>query len=62
MDQDIPTGQFPTAESGPIAQRLTGTPDWINMNQEDINLALESLPNPLEGPILPGISTQQAIR
>jgi hypothetical protein len=65
MDQDmIPAGQFPTvtAQSGPIAQFLSGMPDWMNMTPEDINLAgLGSLPNPSEGHILPGISLQEAI-
>jgi hypothetical protein len=44
MDQDIPAWQFPTAQSGPIAQFLNGMPDWMNMTPEDINLAVESLP------------------
>jgi hypothetical protein len=61
MDQDIPARQFPTAQSGPIAQFLNGMPDWMNMTPEDINLAVESLPNPSEGHILPGISLQEAI-
>jgi hypothetical protein len=54
MDQFIPTGQFPTAESGPIAQILTEMSDWMNMTPEILNLALEILrfPNlPLERPI-----------
>jgi hypothetical protein len=46
MDQDIPARQFPTAQSGPIAQFLNGMSDWMNMTREDINLAVESLPNP----------------
>ena len=58
MDKDIPAWQFPTAQSGPIAQFLNGMPDWMNMTPEDINLAVESLPNPSEGHILPGISLQ----
>ncbi len=58
MDQDILAGQFPTAQSGHIAQFLNGMPDWMNLNPEDINLAVESLPNPLEEP---GISLQEAI-
>ncbi len=58
MDQDIPARQFP---SGPIAQFLNGMPDWIKMTPEDINLAVESLPNPSEGHILPGILLQEAI-
>ena len=63
MDQDIPARQFPTAISGPIAQFLNGMPDWMNMTMtpEDINLAVESLPNPSEGHILPGILLQEAI-
>jgi hypothetical protein len=49
IDQDIPAGQFLTAQSGPIAQFLNGMPDWINMTPEDISVAVEtrdSLPNP----------------
>ena len=61
MDQDIPARLFPTARSGPIAQFLNGMPDWMNMTPEDIDLAVESLPNPSEGHILPGISLQEAI-
>ncbi len=61
MNQDIPAGQSRTAQSGPIAQFLNGMPDWMNMTPEDINLAVESLPNPLEWHILPGISLQEAI-
>jgi hypothetical protein len=30
-------------------------PDWMNMTPEDISLAVESLPNPSAGLILPGI-------
>jgi hypothetical protein len=58
MEQDIPAGQFPTSYPGPIHQLLSGIPDWMNINQEDLNLALESLPIPLKGPISPGISLQ----
>ncbi len=61
MDQKISAGQFPTAQSERIAQFLNGMPDWMNMTPEDINLAVESLPNPSEGHILPGISLQEAI-
>jgi hypothetical protein len=61
MDQDIPGGQFPIAQSGPIAQFLNGMPDWMNMTPGDINLAVESIPNPSEGHILPGISLQEAM-
>ncbi len=43
MDQNIPAGHFPTADSGPISQFLTGMPDWMKMSQEDLNLALASL-------------------
>jgi hypothetical protein len=60
MDQDIPARQFPTALSGTIAQFLNGMPDWMNMTPEDINLAVESLPNPSERHILPGILLQEA--
>jgi hypothetical protein len=52
MDQDISAGQFLTAQSGPIAQFLNGMPDLMNMTPEDINLAVESLPNPSEGHVL----------
>ncbi len=38
MDQDIPAGQFPTAYPGPIHQFLSGIPDWMNINQEDLHL------------------------
>jgi hypothetical protein len=55
MDQDIRARQFPTAQSGPIAQFLNGMPDWMNMTPEDVILAVENLPNPSEGHILPGI-------
>ena len=55
MDQDIPADQFPTAQSGPIAQYLNGMTDRMNMTPEDNNLAVESLSNPSEGHILPGI-------
>jgi hypothetical protein len=61
MDQYIPAGQFPTAKSGPIAQFLNGMPDWVNMTPEDINLAVESLPNPSQGHIPPAISLHDAI-
>ncbi len=43
MNQDIPAGQFPTTETGQIAQFLTCMPDWMKMNQDGPNLALESL-------------------
>jgi hypothetical protein len=48
MDQDIPAEQFkfPTADPGPIHHFLSGIPDWRNINQEDLNLALESFPIP----------------
>jgi hypothetical protein len=63
MGQDIFAGKFLTAQSGPIAQFLSGMPNWMNKTPEDINLALavESLHNPPEGHILPGISLQEAI-
>ncbi len=51
MDQDIPAGELPTAESGPIAHFLTDMPESMNMTPEDLNLALKSLRIPLEGPI-----------
>ncbi len=62
MDQDIPAGQFPTAYPGPIHRFLSGIPDWMNINQEDLDRALESLPFPLKGPIPPGIFLQEAIQ
>jgi hypothetical protein len=37
-------------------------PDWMNMTPEDINLAVESILNPSEGHILPGILLQEAER
>ena len=54
MDQDIPAGQFCTAQSGPIAHFLSGMPGWMNMTQENLNQALESLPVPVEGELPPG--------
>jgi hypothetical protein len=62
MDQDVPAGQFPTADPGPIHHFLGGMPDWKNINAEDLNMALKSLAIPLKGPILPGISPQEAIQ
>jgi hypothetical protein len=59
MDQDIPAWQFPTAQSGPMAQLLNGLLDWMNMTPEDINLAEESLPN--HSQILPGMLLHEAI-
>ena len=61
MDQDDPAGQFPNADPGPIHQFLSGIPDWLNFNPEDLDRALESLPIPLKGPVPPGISLQDAI-
>jgi hypothetical protein len=61
MDKDISARRFPTAQSGPIAQFLNGMPDWMNMTPKDINLAVENLPNPSEGHILPGILLQETI-
>ncbi len=48
---------------GSAGSSVSGMPYWMtrNMTPEDINLAVESIPNPLEGQILPGISMQQAI-
>jgi hypothetical protein len=60
MDFDD-AGKFLTAQSGPIAQFLDGMPNWMNMTPEVINLAVDSLPNPSEGHILPGISLQEAM-
>jgi hypothetical protein len=39
MAQDIPAGQFLTADPGPIHHFLSGIPDWMIINQEDLNLA-----------------------
>jgi hypothetical protein len=61
MDQDVPAGQFPTADPGPIHQFLSGIPDWLNFNPEDLDRALKSLPIPLKGPSPPGTSLQDAI-
>jgi hypothetical protein len=65
MDQDVPAGQFPSADPGPIHQFLSGIPDWLNFNPEDLDRALdsslESLLIPLKGPSPPGISLQDAI-
>ncbi len=61
MDQDDPAGQFPTVNPGPIHQFLSGIPDWLNFNPEDLDWALESLSIPLKGPSPPGISLQDAI-
>ncbi len=58
--QAISAGQFPTAKSGPIAQFLTSMPDWMKPTPEDLNLASETLPIPLKGPITPGRSLQVA--
>jgi hypothetical protein len=46
----------------PILDLLSGMPYWMNINREDLNLALESIPIPLKGPIPPGISLQEAIQ
>ncbi len=51
----------PLQDRGPIYQFLSGIPDWLNFNPEDLDRALESLPIPLKGPIPPGISLQDAI-
>jgi hypothetical protein len=59
MDKDIAARQFLTAQSGLIVQFLNGLADWMNMPPEDINLAVESLPNPSEGHILTGVLLQQ---
>jgi hypothetical protein len=61
--EDIIAGQFLTAQSGIwiLAQFWNGTPDWMNMTPDDIDQAVESLPNPLDGYILPIISLQEAM-
>jgi hypothetical protein len=51
----------PASQYGPISQFLNGMPDWMKMTPDDINLAVESLPYPSEGHILPGISLQDTI-
>ena len=61
MEQDMPAGQFPTAQCGPIAQFLSGMPYWMNMTPADLNKALKSLPVPAEGPFPPRISLHGAI-
>ena len=61
MDQDDPACQFPTVDPGPIHQFLSGIPDWLNFNPEDLDRALESLPIPLKGQTIPKISFQDAI-
>ena len=61
MDQDDPAGQFTTVDPGPIHQFLSGIPDWLNFNPDDLDRALESLPIPLKGPNPPRISLQDAI-
>jgi hypothetical protein len=48
-------------QPGPIHQFLSGIPDWLNINPEDLNRALESLAIPLKGPSPPGVSLQDAI-
>ena len=62
LDQDISAGDLPTSQPGPLHQFLTGMPDWMNMSTEDLNIALENMPIPLEGPVPPGISLQEAIQ
>ena len=62
MDQDILAGDLPTSEPGPIHQFLTGMPYWMNMGTEDLNIVLENLPMPLQEPVPPGISIQEAIQ
>jgi hypothetical protein len=53
---------LPILESpGPIHQFLSGIPDWLNLNPEDLDQALESLPIPLKGPSPPDISLPDAI-
>jgi hypothetical protein len=61
MDQDDPAGQFPTVGPGPIHQFLSGIPDWMNFNPEDLDWALESLLIPLKGQTTPKIYLQDAI-
>ncbi len=62
MDQDIPAEQFLAPDPGPLNHFLSGMPDLMNINQEDLNLALESLLIPLKAPIPPGIFLQEAIQ
>ncbi len=61
IDQDESAVQFPTVDPGPSHQFLSGIPDWLNFNPEDLDRALENLPIPLKGPVPPGISLQDAI-
>jgi hypothetical protein len=48
MGQDIHAREIPNPEFGPIAHFLTDMRDWMNITPEDLNLAYESLPIPLE--------------
>jgi hypothetical protein len=48
-------------QSGPNVQSFNGMPDWMNMTAEVINMAVESLLNPLEGHIPHVISLQEVI-
>ncbi len=43
MDQEVPAGQFPTADPGPLHQFLSGIPDWLNYNPEDLDRAFPFL-------------------
>jgi hypothetical protein len=43
MVQDVPAGQFPTADPGPIHQLLSGIPDWLNFDPEDLDRAFPFL-------------------
>jgi hypothetical protein len=40
MDQDDSAGKFPTVDPGPIHQFLSGIPDWLNFNPEDLDRPL----------------------
>jgi hypothetical protein len=66
MDQDIPAGQSPTAQSGPTRQPLNGTPYWMNMTPEDNSRHQPDSGEPprsksLGGHILSGISLQAIV-
>jgi hypothetical protein len=41
MDQDDPAEKFTTVDPGPIHQFLSGIPDWLNFNPEDLDRAMD---------------------
>jgi hypothetical protein len=50
--------KVPHYSSWPIHQFLSGIPDWLNFNPEELDRALAI---PLKGPVPPGISLQDVI-